>query len=299
MNWIQVRTETCQEYVEALEEGFLAAGALAVTMQDGADQPILEPDLGTMPIWDKTNLIALFDKETDISEAVALVKEVFELYQPSKSLPTLSIDILENEDWTRKWIENFKPIKCGEKLWVCPSWCEPPEPDAVNLLLDPGLAFGTGTHPTTFLCLEWLDHADLSGKTVIDYGCGSGILGIAALLLGAKRVIAVDNDPQALLATQDNAERNALSRSAIECYLPEDCPDIQADVLIANILAQPLYTLRDRFVALCKNEAELVLSGVLKEQAPDLQSHYNDAFSMRPTVFSGDWSRLSGAMKID
>ena len=141
MNWIEVRTETCQEYVEALEEGFLAAGALAVTMQDGADQPILEPDLGTMPIWDKTNLIALFEQDIDINEAVNLVEEVFKLYQPATPLPKLSIDILENEDWTRKWIENFQPLKCGERLWICPSWCEPPQPDAVNLLLDPGLAF--------------------------------------------------------------------------------------------------------------------------------------------------------------
>jgi len=294
MNWIQVRAKVSPQLIEALEEGLLAAGAVAVTMQDGADQPILEPELGTMPVWDNTTLTALFQHDADIAQAKALAQEVFSHYLPEAEFPSLQVDILENEDWTRKWIENFKPIACGEKLWICPSWCEPPNPEAINLLLDPGLAFGTGTHPTTFLCLEWLDANEMKGKTVIDYGCGSGILGIAALLLGAERVIAVDNDPQALLATADNAQRNNLPKGAIECYLPEQCPEIQADILIANILAQPLYTLRDHLANLCKPNAKIALSGVLREQAEDLRQHYQDQFSMNPTHFMEDWSRLSG-----
>ncbi|KZZ48496.1 ribosomal protein L11 methyltransferase, partial [Oleiphilus sp. HI0118] len=221
MNWIQLKAEIKPEHIEALEEGLLAAGAVAVTMQDGADQPILEPDLGTMPVWDKTTLTALFEQDSDTQRIQQVAEDVFKVYAPNDRFPSIQVDILENEDWTRKWIENFKPISCGERLWICPSWCEPPNPDAVNLLLDPGLAFGTGTHPTTFLCLEWLDKQTLKGKTVVDFGCGSGILGIAALLLGAERVIAIDIDPQALTATQDNAKRNHLNKEAIECYLPE------------------------------------------------------------------------------
>lgn len=298
MNWIQVRAEVKPEQIEALEEGLLAAGAVAVTMQDGADQPILEPDLGTMPVWDKTTLTALFEQDSDIKQIQRVTEEVFKIYV-STDFPSLQVDILENEDWTRKWIENFKPISCGERLWICPSWCEPPNPKAVNLLLDPGLAFGTGTHPTTFLCLEWLDKQDLNGKTIIDFGCGSGILGIAALLLGAERVIAIDIDPQALTATQDNAIRNKLSEDAIECYLPEDCPEFKADILIANILAQPLYTLRDHLATLCKSSAQIALSGILKEQAQDLNAHYQQSFEMDPPEFREDWSRLTGKKRSD
>lgn len=297
MNWIQVKAEIKPDQIEALEEGLLAAGAVAVTMQDGADQPILEPELGTMPVWDKTTLTALFEHDTDIAEARRLTEEVFKIHAPDSSFPTLQTDILENEDWTRKWIENFKPISCGDRLWICPSWCEPPDPQAVNLLLDPGLAFGTGTHPTTYLCLEWLDQQDLTGKTVIDFGCGSGILGIAALLLGAQRVIAIDIDPQALTATLDNAKRNHLKEDAIECYLPEDCPELKADILIANILAQPLYTLRDHLASLCKDSAQIALSGILKEQASDLNEHYQQCFEMNAPNFREDWSRLTGAKR--
>lgn len=294
MNWIQLKAEIKPEHIEALEEGLLAAGAVAVTMQDGADQPILEPDLGTMPVWDKTTLTALFEQDSDTQRIQQVAEDVFKVYAPNDRFPTIQVDILENEDWTRKWIENFKPISCGERLWICPSWCEPPNPDAVNLLLDPGLAFGTGTHPTTFLCLEWLDKQTLKGKTVVDFGCGSGILGIAALLLGAERVIAIDIDPQALTATQDNAKRNHLSKEAIECYLPEDCPELKADILIANILAQPLYSLRDHLSSLCKSSAQIALSGILKEQAQDLNVHYQQCFEMNTPEFQEDWSRLTG-----
>jgi len=296
MNWIQVKAEVTPEQIEALEEGLLAAGAVSVTMQDGADQPILEPELGTMPVWDSTHVSALFEQDANMEEAQTIAQSVFKEYLPTVAFPALQIDILENEDWTRKWIENFKPIACGERLWICPSWCEPPHAEAVNLLLDPGLAFGTGTHPTTFLCLEWLDQNDLSGKTVIDYGCGSGILGIAALLLGASRVIAIDNDPQALIATQDNAERNNIAPDAIECYLPEECPTVQADILLANILAQPLYELRNHLASLCKPNGEIVLSGILREQADGLIEHYSSQFDMQPALFKEDWSRLYGIL---
>lgn len=293
MNWIQIRVELSGETVEAIEESLLAAGAVAVTMQDGADQPLLEPELGTTPIWDDTIVTGLYESDADIDEVTQIARAVFQGLS-DQPFPELKVDILENEDWTRKWIENFKPISFGSRLWICPSWTPAPNPDAVNLMLDPGLAFGTGTHPTTALCLQWLDSADLQNKIVIDYGCGSGILGIAALLLGAKKVIAVDTDPQALAATLDNAQRNNIASDSIECFLPEDCPQLEADLVLANILAKPLYELKDKLASLCKAGGNIVLSGLLKEQAEGLSSHYSSAFSMEPASFQGDWSRLSG-----
>jgi ribosomal protein L11 methyltransferase len=293
MNWIQIRVELSGETVEAIEESLLAAGAVAVTMQDGADQPLLEPELGTTPIWDDTIVTGLYESDADIDEVTRIARAVFQGLS-DQPFPELKVDILENEDWTRKWIENFKPIAFGSRLWICPSWTPAPNPEAVNLMLDPGLAFGTGTHPTTALCLKWLDSADLQNKVVIDYGCGSGILGIAALLLGAKKVIAVDTDPQALAATLDNAQRNNVASGSIECFLPEDCPQLEADLVLANILAKPLYELKDRLASLCKAGGNIVLSGLLREQAEGLSSHYSSPFKMEPASFEGDWSRLSG-----
>jgi ribosomal protein L11 methyltransferase len=293
MNWIQVQARVKAQQVEPLEEALMAAGAVSFTMQDGADQPLLEPELGSIPIWDDTIVSALFESDTNMEQALSLAKDVYKAYTNTE-LPELKTDILENEDWTRKWIENFKPISLGTRLWICPSWTAPPDPNAVNLMLDPGLAFGTGTHPTTSLCLEWLDKTDVHGKTVVDYGCGSGILGIAALLLGAKRVIAVDNDPQALIATEENARRNGIDQGEIECHLPQDCPQLEADIVLANILAQPLYSLFPTLSGLCRSGGEITLSGILREQADDLNAHYMQDFTMQPPAFLEDWSRLHG-----
>jgi ribosomal protein L11 methyltransferase len=179
----------------------------------------------------------------------------------------------------------------GEQLWICPSWHQPPKPDAVNILLDPGLAFGTGTHPTTALCLNWLDQAQVKDKTVIDYGCGSGILAIAAALLGAKKVIGVDIDPQALEATQANAKRNNVQ---IETYLPDDCPNITADLVIANILAGPLQTLAPTLVKLSKTKSDIILSGILDSQADAVSNTYQTWFEMQPPTQKEDWIRLVG-----
>jgi len=196
-------------------------------------------------------------------------------------------------------MENFKPMQFGSRLWVCPSWQEAPDANAVNLLLDPGLAFGTGTHPTTALCLKWLDGQGetLINKSVIDYGCGSGILGIAALLLGASSVVGVDNDPQALLASNDNLLRNKLESSQLETYLPNKLPKMQADILLANILAQPLHELRDRLAELTKIGGYIVLSGILEEQAEDLRSYYEAHFEMDKVVIEDGWARLTGTKK--
>jgi ribosomal protein L11 methyltransferase len=187
-------------------------------------------------------------------------------------------------------------MQFGKRLWICPSWRDVPDPTAVNVMLDPGLAFGTGTHATTSLCLRWLDSLDLSQATVVDFGCGSGILGIAALKLGAKRVIGIDIDPQALLASQDNANRNDIG-DKIELYLPEHQPDLQADVVLANILAAPLRELITVITAYCKTSGKLVLSGILDNQAQEINDLYSQYFDMQPIEIDGEWARVSGVKK--
>ena len=191
-------------------------------------------------------------------------------------------------------MDHFHPMQFGKRLWICPSWRDVPNPDAVNVMLDPGLAFGTGTHPTTALCLQWLDGLDLAGKTVVDFGCGSGILGIAALKLGAARVIGIDIDPQAIQASHDNAERNGVA-GQIELYLPADQPqDVEADVVVANILAGPLRELAPLIAGHGKPGSLMALSGVLESQAPELETIYSQWFDMDPTAVKEEWCRLSG-----
>jgi len=293
MNWIKLKATCSATVSEWLEESLLAAGASAITMEDAQDQALLEPALGTMPLWDQTIVSGLFEAEIDVDETVSFVRQVFGSFS-SDPMPHLQVELVENEDWTRKWIDNFKPVKFGERLWVCPSWSDIPDPDAVNLMLDPGLAFGTGTHPTTALCLRWLDSHDLKGKTVVDFGCGSGILGIAALLLGAKHVLAIDNDPQALIATRDNLQRNNLPEAQLTAALPDDIPDLKADILLANILAKPLYELKPVLTQLLQPEGHIVLSGILASQADALNTHYREDYVMDPIAQEGDWIRLTG-----
>ena len=285
MAWIQFVCHTSQAKAEALSEALSECGAAAVTFEDDADQPIYEPDPGETPLWTETRLTALFDAETEQQQVVDMLSTLVD------EVPRFRVEAVEDKDWEREWMENFKPIQFGDKLWIVPSWHQAPDESVVNILLDPGLAFGTGTHATTALCLNWLDQAALKGKYVIDYGCGSGILAIAAALLGAERVVAVDTDPQALEATRANAKRNGVE---VEAYLPGDCPDDLCDLLIANILAGPLQNLAPRFANLCKADADLVLSGVLQTQADDVAESYQNWFVMQPAVAKDDWVRLTG-----
>lgn len=286
MAWIQFICHTTPDKAEALSDALSECGAAAVTFEDDADQPIYEPDLGETPLWHETRLTALFDAETREQTVLDMLATLVE------EVPRFRVEAVEDKDWEREWMKNFQPIQFGDRLWIVPSWHQAPNPDAVNILLDPGLAFGTGTHATTALCLNWLDQIDLKGKFVIDYGCGSGILAIAAALLGAERVIGVDTDPQALEATRANAERNGVE---IEAYLPGDCPDAPCDLLIANILAGPLQTLAPRFANLCKPGADLVLSGILQTQAEDVADSYRTWFTMQTPTAKDDWVRLTGA----
>lgn len=287
MPWLQLIIHTDRRHAEAIDEALLEVGAVSVTLQDDADQPILEPALGETPLWDATRITGLFEADVDTEQTrQALLAQLPE--PPSK----MKWEQLEDKDWEREWMANFKPICCGERLWICPSWQAPPEPSAVNLMLDPGLAFGTGTHPTTFLCLQWLDQQPLHQRHLVDFGCGSGILGIAALLLGAKQVIGVDIDPQALLATRDNATRNGLPADAMPVYLPEDAPTPQADIVLANILAGPLVELAPSLSAQVSIGGKLCLSGILATQADTVMAAYPN-FDFDPVAQKEEWVRLT------
>ena len=285
MQWIQLLVHTPRQDSQEVENLAIELGAVSVTLQDAADQPILEPAVGETPLWDNCLVTALFSSEVD-------TKIIDSHLSASISSPLSSRwEQLEDKDWSQ-------PVKCGERLWICPSWIDPPEPQGVNLSLDPGLAFGTGSHPTTHLCLRWLDSQDLVGKTLIDYGCGSGILGIAALLLGAKHVIAVDNDPQALLATRDNAQRNNIRDEKLITYLPNEVPrDLQADVMVANILAAPLIELAPVLCAMTHQNGFLCLAGLLDRQVEAVSSPYAQQFQFFAPVIDCEWAQLS-AQKI-
>ena len=294
MAWLQLRLDTSPGQVERLEGLLLATGAVAVTLEDNADQPVLEPGVGETPLWGQTPLTGLYPADTDM----ATVLRAF----PEEELAAARhrVEILEDRDWEREWMQHYQPMQFGRRLWVCPSWLNPPDPDAVNLLLDPGLAFGTGTHPTTALCLGALDAMDLRGITAVDYGCGSGILAAAALKLGARQVLAVDNDPQALVATRENAARNGIAQAALEIAAPESVDWAgwahHADLVIANILAGPLMELSGVLLRFMRPGSTLLLSGLLMSQADALRTHYADRLSLRVAAERENWICLLGRL---
>jgi ribosomal protein L11 methyltransferase len=290
MAWIELHITTTVDYANQMGDQLLLLGAEAVTMHDAGDQPIYEPALNATPLWQKTRVVGLFDKE----HAMEPIIHYLETQQSNKLIDHFYLQPLDDQDWERSCLTDFKPLRFGQRLWICPSWLTPPEPHAVNIILDPGLAFGTGTHPTTALCLTWLDAHIQPGQTVIDYGCGSGILALAALKLGAKHVIAIDHDPQALTATRSNADRNAITPSQLETYLPDDIHPQPADMLIANILAQPLIELAPLFATLLKPNGQLLLSGILAEQADEVITRYLPWFSMQAPAYQQEWVRLTG-----
>ncbi|WGL28276.1 50S ribosomal protein L11 methyltransferase [Pectobacterium brasiliense] len=290
MPWIQLKINTSGKVAEQLGDVMMESGAVSVTFQDTHDNPVFEPLPGETRLWGDTDAIALYDAETDMNAVIAMLEQEPLLGVGFKH----KIEQLEDKDWEREWMDNFHPMQFGKRLWICPSWRDIPDPTAVNVMLDPGLAFGTGTHPTTALCLQWLDGLDLEGKTIIDFGCGSGILAIAALKLGAARAIGIDIDPQAIQASRDNAQRNGVSER-LELYLPKDQPaDLSADVVVANILAGPLRELAPLISDLPKAGGHLGLSGVLATQADGVAEAYADKFTLDPVAEREEWCRITG-----
>lgn len=293
MAWIQINTVVAEALAEPLSDAFMEANAASVTFADAKDQPIFEPELGTTPIWQNTKVIGLFDAEVDSQAIIALLKQIV----PEVSEHTFKVEQLEDKDWVRAWMDQFEPMQFGNDLWIVPSWLEAPQPDAVNLLLDPGMAFGTGTHPTTALCLTWLDQHKPVNKTVIDYGCGSGILALAAQKLGAATVVGTDIDPQAIIASEQNAEKN---QEQIPFHLVKDFDSEQVDLLVANILAGPLKELAEEFDRLLKPGGEIVLSGLLATQAEGLIAHYKE-LGIELTTFQQqeEWGLLAGHKRTE
>ena len=279
----QLQIKHChRDNIEALSNTLEETDALSITFTDQYDDPILEPAPGAAPLWPNVVVQALYTLEQDALNAVIYL---------TSSHPNLNYTItpIPAQDWERTCLDQFQPQQFGQRLWICPSWLTPPDPTAVNLILDPGLAFGTGNHSTTSLCLTWLEQASLSGQQIIDYGCGSGILALAALKLGAQHAFAVDIDEQALLATQNNALSNAITPKQLTVCTPDELT-APVNILIANILLAPLIQLQNRFHELLENNGILVVSGILADQAPGLIEAYQDLFAHRLTNIDNDWA---------
>ena len=291
MRWLQIRATVTKEQVALAETLMESLGAVSVILDDAQDQALLEPLPGETPLWDHVIVTGLFTDDADVVQLEGFL---------ALQLPDVAIvhDYLEEQVWERAWMDHYEPIQCGERLWIVPEWLAPPNPQAINLMLDPGLAFGTGNHASTFLCLQWLDQQDLTDKVVIDYGCGSGILGIAALLLGAKQVYAVDLDPQAVLSTMQNAAINKVD-AKIWAGLPEEFEQqfagLTADVIVANILAGPLTHLAETFAQLAKPNALIAMAGIIEDQVDDLRVSYAKWFDLHTLARREEnWCRLSG-----
>jgi ribosomal protein L11 methyltransferase len=287
--WLQLSIDSDENNAPLLELVFENLGALSVTLGDAGNQPLMELPPESQQLWQQTRVTALFEGEQDLK---ALRKTLEDTLEPSL-LQSLHWERLEDRLWERVWLEHFKPMRFGQRLWVCPDGQQVDQKAGVVIQLDPGLAFGTGTHPTTALCLTWLDGLDLRQKTLVDYGCGSGILAIAALKLGAKEVLAVDHDPQALEASRDNALKNGVSDRLQTC-LPQEAPATQADLLVANILAAPLMTLAPTLAGMLKPGGDFALSGILAEQTEEVSACYRPFADLQTIAQREDWILIPG-----
>ncbi|WP_269914092.1 50S ribosomal protein L11 methyltransferase [Acinetobacter sp. HY1485] len=296
MKWLQIHITVDQPQVDFTETLLLSLGAVSVTLDDAEDQALLEPLPGETPLWNKVIVTGIYQEDEqepiDVDALIAFAKMQLPDDTPIRS------EILEDQVWERSWMDYYEPIQISNNFWIVPEWLPAPQESAVNLKLDPGLAFGTGNHASTFLCLQWLGTTDVKDKIVIDYGCGSGILGVAALLLGAKKVYATDIDPQAVLATKQNAELNGVL-DRLWVGLPEEFnaefKPQQADVLVANILAGPLMTLAPEFATLTQPKAQFALAGVIEEQVEDVCATYNKFFDVEQIEKREEtWCRISG-----
>ncbi|HWU68708.1 MAG TPA: 50S ribosomal protein L11 methyltransferase, partial [Stenotrophobium sp.] len=293
MAWLQLRITG--DHPEFTEEILLAQGAVSVSFMDAEDRPVLEPAPGETPLWERTVVLGLFPEHTELAPVTAALRELL----PDGAALAVQTELVEDQDWVRVWLKHWRPLKFGERLWVAPheKIGEIEDPQAVILELDPGLAFGTGTHPTTALCLDWLARQDLAGKTVLDYGCGSGILAIAALKLGAARAVCVDIDPQALTATRDNARINGVA-AQVGTLLPDRFVPFPADIVIANILARPLIDLAPLLASSIRSGGRIVLAGLLERQQDEVRAAYAPWFTFEPDQVREGWTRLAASCRL-
>lgn len=295
MKWLQIHITVDQAQVDFTETLLESLGAVSVTLDDAENQDLLEPLPGETPLWNKVIVTGIYAQEDDEQIDVDALITFIRTQMPDAPLKH---EFIEDQEWALTWMDAYEPIQIGEKFWIVPEWMQAPEADAVNIKLDPGLAFGTGNHASTFLCLQWLGKTDLKDKIVIDYGCGSGILAVAALLLGAKKVYATDIDPQAVLATKQNAALNGVLEHlfvGLPDEFNENLKDQKADVFVANILAGPLMMLAPQFATLVKAEGEFALAGVIDEQVEEVSHVYADFFDILDIEKRDEyWCRISG-----
>jgi ribosomal protein L11 methyltransferase len=289
MSLQQIKFTTTQTHAEHLSDLLLTFGAVSVTFLDAEDQPIYEPLPDTTPLWDQINIVALFDQDENLTS-------ILQFLQNQIDTPlNYELQTVNDDNWTQAWQTHFQPMYFPPRLWICSNHHVIDDVNAVKVLLEPGLAFGTGTHPTTALCLEWIAQHIHSDKTMVDYGCGSGILALAALKLGAKQVWAIDNDPQALTACQQNAQNNQIADLILGA--PDDFPQLNPSIIVANILANPLIELAPKFSSWLSTGDKLVLSGILAHQANAVMRVYQTHFEFKTPVTKEEWVRLEGIKK--
>ena len=290
MPWLQLTLESTRDDAPRLGDALEEAGAVSVSLEGADAEPLFETDWhDTTPVWKQTRVVALFPEDTDTTAVMNMVTALLSLPAP----PAFTAAAVADQDWVRVWMDRWQPLHFGANLWVVPSWLTPPDAGAANIILDPGMAFGTGTHATTAMCLEWLAANPPRNLEVIDYGCGSGILAIAALKLGAAHALATDTDPQALAVSHENAERNQVTER-LALYLPDAVPaQASADVVLANILAGPLVQLAPRLTALVRPGGRLILSGLLANQAAEVEAAYAAHFVFERRAHD-DWAMLAG-----
>lgn len=294
MPWLSLIVDSDAEYAEALSEALLELGALSVDLLDAdantPDEQAIFGEPGEPPpgVWQHNRVSALFDSDKDVVEILRNASALIGLDQ----VPEHRIETLDDNDWVRLTQSQFEPIPISSRLWIVPTWHTASDPNAINIVLDPGLAFGTGSHPTTRLCLRWLDSNLQGGERVLDYGCGSGILAIAAMKLGAAHATGVDVDFQAVNASRDNAIANQVGN--VQFYLPDDAPQSSYDLVIANILTNPLRLLAPLLAKATRPGGQIVLSGILEEQAQEVMSIYQQWFDLSAPIFEDGWSCLSG-----
>ena len=291
-DWIQIKLRTTNQSADTIAELLEQLGALAVSYTDAEDSPILEPKPGERRLWPNTEVTGLLEQGTDPKPILAVLKQLLGDHIP------MVATTLEDKNWIRAWMDQFKPLKFGQHLWICPSWLSVDEKDSVVVMLDPGLAFGTGTHPTTSLCLSYLDSLDLKDKDGLDYGCGSGTLAVGALRLGAKSATGVDIDEQALIASKENAKRNGVEDKLQLIMGTDKKLDLpQFPITVANILAGPLAELEPIIASLTQSGGKLALSGILTEQADSVIEAYSKDFVMNKVKDLDGWALLTGTKK--